>query len=108
MTQADIDNHLEISERLLQHAYEQFEADDLLQASEKAWGAVAQGMEKFVALGPLKSVAKFRNFYEDQLDDREVAEGVGWARELIWQLESNARSPLGERPSHLRRRGRST
>lgn len=35
MTQAEIENHLEISDRLLQHAYEQFEAGDLLQASEK-------------------------------------------------------------------------
>jgi HEPN domain-containing protein len=138
MTQAEIENHIETAERFLRHAEEQFEAGDMPQASEKAWGAVAHY---------LKSEAKFRgwrnsshsdlsdiaydlahetddtsrierlydgvnklhaNFYEDQLDDREVAEGVGWARELIWQLESNARSPLGERPSHLRRRGRST
>ena len=137
MTQAEIENHIEISERLLQHAYEQFEAGDLLQASEKAWGAVAHY---------LKSETKFRgwrntshndlsdiaydlahevddtliverlydgvnklhaNFYEDRLDDREVAQGIGWARELISQLEGNFRAPLRQRPSYLRRRGQS-
>lgn len=138
MTQAEIENHLEISNRLIQHAYEQFEEGDLLQASEKAWGAVAHY---------LKSEAKFRgwrntshsdlsdiaydlahevddtsrverlydgvsklhtNFYEDRLDDRDVAEGIRWAHELISQLESHPRSPLRERPSYLRRWGRST
>ena len=123
MTQAEIENHLEISNRLIQHAYEQFEEGDLLQASEKAWGAVAHY---------LKSEAKFRgwrntshsdlsdiaydlahevddtsrverlydgvsklhmNFYEDRLDDRDVAEGIRWAHELISQLESHPRSP---------------
>ena len=137
MTQAEIENHIETVERFLRHAEEEFEAGDMPQASEKAWGAVAHY---------LKSVAKFRgwvnrshsdlndiaydlahetgdtsrvqrlyddvnrlhaNFYEDRLDDRGVAEGIGSAHELISRLDSSARLPLRERPSHLRRRGRS-
>ena len=136
--QAEIENHLETSERLLNHAYEQFEANDLVQASEKAWGAVAHY---------LKSEAKFRgwansshydlsdivrdlayvtndasrieelydgvnklhiNFYEDQLEDWEVVDGIDFARELISMLERDARATIRERPSERRRRRRST
>ena len=38
---ATIPQHREISERFLSHAEEELEKGDLLQASEKAWGAVA-------------------------------------------------------------------
>lgn len=38
---ATIPQHREISERFLSHAEEEFAKGDLLQASEKAWGAVA-------------------------------------------------------------------
>ena len=43
--------HEEISGRFLHHADEEFEKGDMLQASEKAWGAVAHYV---------KSVAKAR------------------------------------------------
>ena len=136
MNQAEVDNHLEISDRLLQHAYEQFEANDLIQASEKAWGAVAHY---------LKSVAKFRgwrnrshsdltdvvmdlahetneprdivrlyrsvsdlhqNFYEDWYFDYVVVGGIDDARELIDRLERRTGPQLEPRPSQVSRRRR--
>ena len=53
MTQAEIENHIEIAEHFLQNAEEQFESGDLPQASDKAWGAVAHY---------LKSVAQSRGW----------------------------------------------
>ena len=136
MNQAEIDNHLEISGRLLQHAYEQFEANDLLQASEKAWGSVAHY---------LKSEAKYRgwrnrshsdltdvamdlaqetnapheimrlyrsvsdlhqNFYEDWYSDYVVVGGIDDARELIDRLERRTGSQLDPRPSQASRQRR--
>ena len=136
MTQAEIDNHLKISERLLDHAYEQYEVGDLLQASEKAWGAVAHY---------LKSEAKFRgwtnrshtdlndiamdlaqetdapqvvmrlyrsvtglhqNFYEDWYSDYVVVGGIDDARELIDRLERRAKPQMEPRPSQVSRRRR--
>ncbi len=136
MTQAEIDNHIETAERFLRHAEEEFEAGDMPQASEKAWGVVAHY---------LKSEAKFRgwsnrrhsdlseiaedlsyetehpmrieylysvmnnlhtNFYEDWLADQKVAEGIEYAHELISRLRNRTRSPLRERRSQQRRRER--
>ena len=133
MTQAEIENHIETAERFLRHAEEEFEAGDMLQASEKAWGAVAHY---------LKSVAKFRgwrnrshsdindiatdlsyetndsrtirrlygnvsnlhqNFYEDWLPDISVAEGIEDARELIDRLEGRAGPHIDPRPSQASR-----
>ena len=45
--------HGEFSARLLDHADEEFEKGDMIQASEKAWGAVAHYV---------KSVAKARGW----------------------------------------------
>ena len=136
MTQAEIDSHTRTAERFLNHAYEQFEAGDLPQASEKAWGAVAHY---------LKSVAKSRdwrnrshadlsdiavdlseetdhparirilyrsvsdlhqNFYEDWYTDRMVADGIEDARELIDRLENRVGPALSPRPSQTSRRHR--
>ena len=133
MTQAEIENHVETSERFLRHAEEQFELGDLPQASEKAWGAVAHY---------LKSVAKFRgwrnrrhsdlsdiavdlaqetvdpkrimnlyrsvsdlhqNFYEDWYLDSMVSGGIDDARELISRLEDRTRPSLEPRPSQVSR-----
>ena len=133
MTQAEIENHIETAERFLRHAEEEFEAGDLPQASEKAWGAVAHY---------LKSVAKFRgwrnrshsdlndiatdlsyetddprrirllygsvsslhqNFYEDWLPEISVAEGIEDAREMIDGLEVRTGRPLDPRPSQVSR-----
>ena len=60
MTQAEIANHTETSERFLRHAEEQFERGDLPQASEKAWGAVAHYV---------KSVAKQRGWRDRSHSD---------------------------------------
>ena len=42
-----IDPHSAHSERLMEHAAEQFELGDRLQASEKAWGATARRLKTF-------------------------------------------------------------
>ena len=136
MNQAEIDNHLKISDQLIQHAYEQFEAGDLIQASEKSWGGVAHY---------LKSVAKFRgwqnrthtdlsdivedlghetddlnrirdlyfsagqmhqNFYEDTFSHGQVGRGIDNARELIDRLERRTRPQLDPRPSQVSRQRR--
>ena len=136
MTQAEIENHLRISEKFLQHAYDQFEAGDMPQASEKAWGAVAHY---------LKSEAKFRgwrntshsdlshialdlaqetedparieelyvmmeglhtNFYEDRLPDGLVARGIDRAGELISRLDNRTLPPVDPRPSQTSQRRR--
>ncbi len=132
-TQAEIENHIEVSERFLRHAIAEFENGDLPQASEKAWGAVAYY---------LKSVAKFRswgntthtdlsdiledlsretndpgkvwnlyrsveglhiNFYEDRYSDQGVAGGIEDARELISHLENRTGTEASPRPSQMRR-----
>lgn len=136
MTQAEIDNHIQTAERFLRHAEEEFEGGDLLQASEKAWGAVAHY---------LKSVAKYRNwqnrthsdlsdiaddlghetddldrirdlyfsagqmhqnFYEDSLSHGQVSRGIDNARELIDRLERRTRPQLDPRPSQISRQRR--
>ena len=136
MTQTEIANHTETSERFLRHAEEQFERGDLPQASEKAWGAVAHYV---------KSVAKQRgwrdrshsdlsdivvdlaqetddperikilyrsvgalhtNFYENWLSDSMVGGGIEDALELISRLENRTRPPVNLRPSQTGRRGR--
>ena len=122
MVHAEIDNHLEVSDRFLQDARFEFERGDLPQASEKAWGAVAHY---------LKSEAKFRgwpneshrdliaiasdlaletddpkradelflavsgmrvNLYEERYLPGHVSMGINAAAELISRLE-NRRGP---------------
>ncbi len=134
MTQAEMENHAEVSERFLRHAIAEFENHDLPQASEKAWGAVAHY---------LKAVAKFRgwknsshtdlidvafdlgretgdpnridelwlimegmhqNFYEDRLLDYTVYRGIDAAAELISRLENRTGPETSPRPSQARRR----
>ena len=68
-TQAEIENHRQVSDTLLQQAEEEFEAGDLIQASEKAWGAVAHY---------LKSVAKFRGWpNRTHADLSDIANDLG-------------------------------
>ena len=122
MVHAEIDNHLEVSDRFLQDARFEYERGDLPQASEKAWGAVAHY---------LKSEAKFRgwpnesdrdliaiasdlsletdnperadelflavrgmrvNLYEERYLPGHVSSGIDAAAELISRLE-NRRGP---------------
>ena len=132
-TSAEIENHRTVSQRFLNHAIEQFEARDLPQASEKAWGAVAHY---------LKSEAKLRrwrnhshrdlrlivedlaqetrdpdrvdelfamverlhvNFYEDWNTHSQVARGIRAAIELIERLENRTVPPREPRPSQTMR-----
>ena len=65
--------HEEISDRFLEHAREEFDKGDMLQASEKAWGAVAHYV---------KSVAKAR----------------GWSDGSHWDISHNARKLLDITP----------
>lgn len=136
MTHAEIENHREVSDILLWQAMEEFEENDLLQASEKAWGAVAHYLKaeaKFRRWGnsshaDLKAVAEdlgyetdhigrvqslfayvermHRNYYEDTLLDWEVIIGIENARELIDRLERRTRPQLEPRPSQVSRRRR--
>ena len=133
MTQAEVANHTDTSERFLRHAGEQYEKGDLPQASEKAWGAVAHYV---------KTVAKQRgwpnrshsdlsdivvdlaqetddaerikilyrsvgtlptNFYENWLSDSMVGGGIEDAEELISRLEKRTKSPVNPRPSQIGR-----
>ena len=66
--------HEEASDRFLEHAGEEFERGDMLQASEKAWGAVAHYV---------KSVAKAR----------------GWPDGSHWDIANNARKLLDLTPA---------
>ena len=136
VTQTEIEKHMQITERFLDHAWEQFELRDLPQACEKAWGAVAHY---------LKAEAKLRrwqnthhrdlvdiaydlarettdperidelyalmeglhiNFYEDRLLDGSVARGIRGAEELISRLENRVLPPVEPRPSQALRRRR--
>ena len=105
--------HEEISIRFLDHAEEEFEKGDMLQASEKAWGAVAHYVKPVAKAngwsdGSHRDIAnnarrlldrtpdpdgnrdKFAlintlhvNFYEEDLDLKDVERGIRHARALI-------------------------
>ncbi len=49
ITRQPIEDHQVHSQRLIRHAEEQLAAGDRLQASEKAWGAVAHGLKVIAA-----------------------------------------------------------
>lgn len=134
MTQTQIVNHVETSERFLRHAGEQYEKGDLPQASEKAWGAVAHYVKSVAKqrgwsnrshsdlsdivvdlaqetddpsriLNLYRSVgALHTNFYENWLSDSMVGGGLEDASELISRLENRTRPPVNPRPSQTGRR----
>jgi HEPN domain-containing protein len=134
LTQAEIDRHIETSERFLRHAEDQFGLGDLPQASEKAWGAVAHYLKSIAKLrewsnsshSDLDEIAEdlahetdnlarirnlyrsistlHRNFYEDRLPDGMVGGGIDDASELISRLGNRTKPPLETRPSQTRRR----
>ena len=123
---ASIAQHKEISERFLRHARRELEQGDLLQASEKSWGAVAhyvkaiaheedwpdgthgsiaKNARKLIALtdDPESNMRMFQamnalhvNFYEADLDEDDVRISVQDARTLIDAMKV-ARSRLGQR-----------
>ena len=134
MTHAEIENHREVSYTLLWQAVEEFEANDLLQASEKAWGAVAHYLKAEAKFrrwnngshADLKAIAEdigyetddsartqdlfsyvermHRNFYECAFSPSQVILGINNARELIDRLERRTKPQLEPRPSQVRRR----
>ena len=103
----------QISETMLEHAQEQFDSGDLIQASEKAWGAVAHCLKAIAGKRgwPNRSHANLRNnaswlmdrssdpdlnrtkfmaierlhnnFYEEVLEARDVRIGIAHAKSLI-------------------------
>ena len=117
---ATAERHAEISAIFLDHAEDLFRAGDTLQASEKAWGAVAHRVKSIVrrrnwpsgshqALSviidrlaeesdnPARLLMLYRsaellhnNFYEDWLDDDAVERCLGYVRELTAILEEIA------------------
>ena len=133
MTQTEVANHTETSERFLRHAGEQYERGDLPQASEKAWGAVAHYVKSVAKqrgwsnrshsdlsdivvdlaqetedpsriLNLYRSVgALHTNFYENWLSDSVVGGGIEDAVELISRLEKRTKPPVDPRPSQIGR-----
>ena len=117
---ATAERHAEISSVFLEHAEDSLRAGDLLQASEKAWGAVAHRLKSIAerrnwpsgshqALSVIKNrLAEesddparllmlyksaellHRNFYEDWLNDDAVERCLGRVRELIAILQEVA------------------
>ena len=117
MTIAEALNHRAVSDRFLGHAQEELDKGDLLQASEKAWGALAhyvkaiaeergwendshadvmrtaQGLVKATD-APRRQGRRLRsarllhvNFYEDELDTDQVQDGIDDTRELLAALK---------------------
>ena len=112
---ATVERHRELSARLLEQAEEELRKGDLLQASEKAWGAVVHcvnsiarergwpvGSHRRVNENALRLIrgaahsdhrrrltslnALHANFYEDYLADELVHDGVADARTLVRAL----------------------
>lgn len=134
MTQERIERHLEISDLLMRDAGEEFETGELFLASEMAWGAVAHYLKSVAKYRgwpnethrDLNDIATdlayetdnpelvlylygsagdmHANFYEDWLLDKDVADGIEDASELISRLENRASPQSSLRPSQQIRR----
>ena len=107
----------EISQRLIQQAEDEFEKGDLIQASEKAWGAVAHAIKSVAAQrgwnhqthallfdvsGQISDElarpglrTRFRsaslmhqNYYEDYMPTDEVQSGIDDAKTYLLELEA--------------------
>ena len=117
---ASAERHAEISGVFMEHAEELLEDGDMLQASEKAWGAVAHCIKSIAqrrnwpsgthqALSVIKdrlaaesdnparivslyknAEALHANFYEESLEDNLVEKYIRDARELITILNQIA------------------
>ena len=117
---ATVERHAEISEIFLEHADDLFRAGDSLQASEKAWGAVAHCLKSIAerrnwpsgshralkviidrlageAYDPARILMLYRsaeslhtNFYEDRLENDVVGRYIGYVKELIAILQEIA------------------
>ena len=110
---ATTQRHETISAAFLYHAEAEFEKGDMLQASEKAWGAVAHyvksvakargwpdGSHRDIAVNARRLIGRTSdpdgnrkrlvlvnalhvNFYEEELDPKDVELGIEDARALI-------------------------
>lgn len=130
--------HQEISDTFLQHAEEEFDKGDLLQASEKAWGAFAhyvksvakergwpnrshQDLRDNAAIlmrytgDPGQSRGMFlaidalhTNFYEEHYEEETVWRGIECAGALIRALKSPEPGFPRERPPVKRSRAGSS
>ena len=115
---ATIARHKEISDTLLEHAEVEFEKGDLIQASEKTWGALAHCVKSIAkargwrnrshrdirrnaqrlidgSSDPVQYWRMFKvvewlhiNFYEEIFSKEEVRQGIDDARELIEAIET--------------------
>ena len=115
---ATTERHTEISARFLEHAEAELQAGDLLQASEKAWGAVAHYLNSLarrygwrmsshndlrenarrvmrLTRNPEFSEIRYSfveslhgNFYHDFTDARGVAVGLQSAKALLADMEA--------------------
>ncbi len=111
-----IESHHTHSQRLMEHAEQQLAEGDRLQASEKAWGAVAhqlkviaeqrgwkyethsqvygiverlateQGNQQLKRLFPV-AVGLHQNFYADVIPLRQLKYEIGMAKELLDMLK---------------------
>ena len=90
MTISKADRYTEISRYLLEEAWQQLDRGDLIQASEKAWGATAHAV---------KSLAQTRgwnhtrhdlhnNFYEHAMTPTQVRGAINDAVALIEELHT--------------------
>lgn len=116
MTTAE--RHYEISDRFLEQAYVEFEGGDLLQASEKAWGALAHyvnavaktrdwphSTHRDLNLNASRLIqgtddasvhrqqlmvvnALHANFYQDFLDEDSVLDGLNATGSLLTALKA--------------------
>ena len=112
--------HLDITDTLLEHAQEEFEKGDLIQASEKTWGALThcvkaiahelgwedgphymlmRNAQRLISRSPNQVENMDRlglvkalhvNFYEDDLGRDMVGRGIDRARLLIADLQTAA------------------
>ena len=120
--EAEEEMHLKLSEKYLREAEEFLSNGDLVQASEKGWGAASQAVKAAAArrgirLGSHGELHRFvselakgeegirrlwqsagmlhQNFYENWLPEDMVAGNIGDVRELVMRLVS-PRSPSAE------------
>ena len=114
---SDARKHARNATRLLEHADDMVEADDLLQASEKIWGTVAHTLKQIAekhgwrneSFTDLAQIADYlaavtgdreineqyqrargfhTNFYEDEFTLRQIAPGVAMADDLVERLRT--------------------
>lgn len=132
--QEAVDNHRTVSDTFLAHAQVELDRGDLLQASEKAWGALAHYVKAIaknrgwsnrshadvveIAQGlveatqhPAKQMSNFLsvrslhgNFYEDEFGADAVQEGIDDARTLLSALKEAEPNFPVQRPRRRRRR----